>query len=261
MTITINETYRSREGTEGDSPSAELRFVIRGTSSDVTVRGLLEASSPEIYLGLRRTDYSFEPLGGDVWNGSVRYSEREEPQFTFDTGGGSQHISQSLTTVGRYAAPSETAPLFHGAIGVNDDQVAGTDITVPVYNFTETHFINNSLVTPAYKLALFSLTGRVNESGFKGFAKGELLFLGASGSKRGKDDWEITYRFAASPNAAGLTLGDITGINKEGWHYLWVRFADDEDTNAKALIKKPVAAYVEQVYQYGDFSLLGLGGA
>jgi hypothetical protein len=101
----------------------------------------------------------------------------------------------------------------------------------------------------------------VNGSGFKGFAKGELLFLGASGSKRGKDDWEITYRFAASPNAAGLTLGDITGINKEGWHYLWVRFADDEDTTAKALIKKPVAAYVEQVYQYGDFSLLGLGGA
>jgi hypothetical protein len=261
MPITINETYRSREGNEGDSPSAELRFVIRGTNDDVTVRGLLEASSPLTYLGLRRTDYSFEPLGGEVWNGSVRYSETEEPQFTFDTGGGSQHVSQSLTTVGRHAAPNETAPVFHGAIGVNDDQVAGTDITVPVYNFTETHFIHNDLVTPAYKLALFSLTGKVNGSAFKGFAKGELLFLGASGSKRGKDDWEITYRFAASPNADDLTLGDISGISKEGWHYLWVRFADDEDTAAKALIKKPVAVYVEQVYQYGDFSLLGLEGA
>lgn len=261
MTISISETYRSREGTEGDSPSAELRFVIRGTNDDVTVRGLLEASSPLIYLGLRRTDYSFEPLGGDVWNGSVRYSEQEEPQFTFDTGGGSQHVSQSLSTIGRYAAPGETAPSFQGAISVNDDQVAGTDITVPVYNFTETHFLDNNLVTPAYKLALFSLTGKVNGSGFKGFAKGELLFLGASGSKRGKDDWEITYRFAASPNADDLTLGDLTGIVKEGWQYLWVRFADDEDTTAFTLIKKPIAAYVEQVYQYGDFSLLGLGGA
>ena len=66
MTISISETYRSREGTEGDSPSAELRFLIRGTNDDVTVRGLLEASSPLIYLGLRRTDYSFEPLGGDA---------------------------------------------------------------------------------------------------------------------------------------------------------------------------------------------------
>jgi hypothetical protein len=45
----------------------------------------------------------------------------------------------------------------------------------------------------------------------------------------------------------------------EGWHYLWVRFTDDEDANAKALIKRPIAAYVEQVYPYGNFSSLGIG--
>jgi hypothetical protein len=99
----------------------------------------------------------------------------------------------------------------------------------------------------------------VNASGFKGFAKGEVLFLGASGSKRGLDDWEITFRFAASPNVAGLNLGSIAGIAKEGWQYLWVRFIDDEDPTAKALIKRPVAAYVEQVYPYGNFANLGIG--
>ena len=56
-----------------------------------------------------------------------------------------------------------------------------------------------------------------------------------------------------------LSLGTITGISKEGWQYLWVRFIDDEDTTAKALIKRPVSAYVEQVYSYGDFSGLGIG--
>jgi hypothetical protein len=74
-----------------------------------------------------------------------------------------------------------------------------------MYHFTE------SLVTGGYKLALFNLTGKVNGSGFKGFAKGEVLFLGASGSKRGLDDWEITFRFAASPKVAGLSLGSIDG--------------------------------------------------
>jgi hypothetical protein len=54
-------------------------------------------------------------------------------------------------------------------------------------------------------------------------------------------------------------LGNITGINKQGWHYLWVRFDDDEDSSAKTLIKKPIAAYVERVYEYGDFSALGIG--
>ncbi|MFO0449982.1 MAG: ParB N-terminal domain-containing protein [Pseudomonadota bacterium] len=41
--------------------------------------------------------------------------------------------------------------------------------------------------------------------------------------------------------------------------YLWVRFIDDEDATAKALIKRPIAAYVEQVYPYGNFANLGIG--
>jgi len=83
--------------------------------------------------------------------------------------------------------------------------------------------------------------------------------LGASGSKRGQEDWEITFRFAASPNVTGLVIGDIRGINKKGWEYLWVRYTDDEDAAAKTLVKRPIAAYVEQVYPYGDFSGLGIG--
>ncbi|MBC7077795.1 MAG: hypothetical protein H5T92_05745 [Synergistales bacterium] len=86
-----------------------------------------------------------------------------------------------------------------------------------------------------------------------------MLFLGASGSKRGEEDWEITFRFAASPNATGLTVGEITGIAKKGWEYLWVRYADDVDDDAKVLVKRPIAVYVEQVYQYGDFSQLEIG--
>jgi hypothetical protein len=84
-----------------------------------------------------------------------------------------------------------------------------------------------------------------------------VLFQGASGSQRGQEDWEITFSFAASPNATDLTVGDITGIEKKGWEYLWVRYADAEDE--ETLIKQPVAAYVEQVDEYGNFALLGIG--
>ncbi len=84
-----------------------------------------------------------------------------------------------------------------------------------------------------------------------------MLFQGASGSQRGQEDWEITFSFAASPNATGLTMGDITDIDKKGWEYLWVRYQDAEDEDV--LVKQPAAAYVEQVYPYGDFSLLGIG--
>ena len=118
------------------------------------------------------------------------------------------------------------------------------DITVPVYNFSETHYLADAAVTGSYKSTLRSLTGRVNNASFKGFAAGEVLFLGASGSKRGDDDWEITFRFAASENRSSITVGDITGVAKKGWEYMWVRYADAEDATAKAIVKKPVAVYI-----------------
>ncbi len=260
MPITIDERFDSRGATESSDPTAELIFVVQGTDNDLQVRSLVAATAPDTYLELVRHSFSIETVGAGIWECKVRYVEfSSESQFTFDTAGGTQHITQARENVQRVAAPGFDAPNFYGAIGVNADRVDGTDVTVPIFSFTETHYIRNHLITGAYKLALFQLTGRANDGGFKGFAKGEVLFLGASGSKRGFDDWEITFRFAASPNAVGLTIGSITGINKEGWHYLWVRFVDDEDTAAKALIKRPVAAYVERVYDYGDFSLLGIG--
>ena len=71
-------------------------------------------------------------------------------------------------------------------------------------------------LTGTYKATLLFLTGRVQDAAFKGLAKGEVLFLGLSGAKRGYEDWEITFRFAASPNVAGLQLGNIAGIDKNG---------------------------------------------
>ena len=144
-----------------------------------------------------------------------------------------------------------------GAIGISGDSVEGVDITVPVYSFSETHYLPAAFIDGAYKATLFALTGKINGGSFKGFAAGEVLFLGASGSQRGNEDWEISYKFAASPNMTGLSVGTLTGIAKGGWQHLWVLYSDQVDQNT--LIKRPIAAYVEQVYWPGDFSLLGIG--
>ncbi len=259
----IIEKFESREATVGiESPSVDLQFMVLGTEDDVEVKALVEATVPAFYAGLVFQSYHIAHQGGGVWEASARYGKKEpkepgESSFSFDTGGGTQHITQSLQTVNSYALPGEDPPDFKGAIGVNTDSVEGTDITIPVYNFTETHYIPIPLVTGAYKAILFFLTGRVNAAPFKGFAPGEVLFMGASGSQRGQEDWEVTFRFAASPNAVNLKVGDIEGIEKKGWEYLWVRYADAEDENT--LVKQPIAAYVERVYDYGDFSLLGIG--
>ena len=45
--------------------------------------------------------------------------------------------------------------------------------------------------------------------------------------------------------------------SKKGWEYLWGRYA--EDAAAKAIVKRPAAAYIEKVYEEGDFAGLGIG--
>lgn len=268
MPVTVDEKFESRQVTTGTSPAVELRYVIRGTNDDRVARAALVAGSPALYdpwgsglLFLPRDTITIQPLGDELWEGIVHYGpvpQTTESVFSFDTGGGTQHVTHSLATVGRCAPPGKTAPDFQGAIGVTADSVEGVDITVPVYQFAETHYLPNTTVTPAYKATLFALTGKVNSAAFKGFAAGECLFLGAAGAKRGQGDWEIAFRFAASPNVTNLAIGDITGISKKGWEYLWVRYADSEDAIAKALVKKPIGVYVEQVYPYGDLNALGI---
>ncbi len=269
---TLTEKIDSREWTTGEKPAVTMHYLLDGTADDLAAKSLLLGSTPTNYDGLVRDECSLEPIfvdavaGVGTWDCRVRYVSPEytppqvgESTFSFDTGGGTQHITQSIATVSTYAAPGKAAPDFGGAIGVTHDNVEGVDITVPIYAFSETHYLADSQVTTTYKGLLFALTGRTNNAAFKGLAAGECLFLGASGSKRGTEDWEISYRFAASPNRSGLTVGPITGVSKKGWEYLWVRYADSEDAAAKAIVKKPVAVYVERVYDEGDFASLGIG--
>ena len=83
--------------------------------------------------------------------------------------------------LGMWAFLVSEVMFFGGAIGVTADGVEGVDITVPVYQFSETHYFSDAQVTGAYKGAIFSCTGKTNAGAFKGFAPGEVLFLGASG--------------------------------------------------------------------------------
>lgn len=264
---TTREKFRSRVVEEGVNPSAELRYDIFGVADDVEARNELRSAAPAAFdlFGtglwlLPRESLHVQRIGVNWWEGTAHYSAlrlANERLSTFDTGGGVQRITQSRATVQRYAPAGQTAPNYRGAIGVTADGVEGVDIVVPVFHFSETRFPD--ALTNEHKGVIFSLTGRVNNNDFLGYDAGEVLFLGASGSRRGSGVWEVLYRFAASPNFENLTIGDITGIDKKGWEYLWVRYADSEDAAAKALVKKPLAVYIERVYDQGDMSLLGIG--
>lgn len=228
---------------------------------------------------LQAESYSLEYLGDLAWQLQVTYTKdggedeaQSEPfkrSRSFDTGGATQHITQAIPNgETRFHTGSPAAPNMKGAIGVDGDSVKGVDIVVPQLTWTETYDVPNLYVSTNYVKKVSSLTGTVNDATFRGFAAGEVLFLGASGSQqwdsqKGDGPWSLSYKFVASANQGfgktlpAATIGDITGIEKDGHDYLWVRYEDTVEN--ETLFKRPKFVYVDKVYRRANFAELGIG--
>lgn len=270
--LVIWERVGSRNTTIGaERQSVELQFMLTGTEDDLAVRDFLNDADeiPDTYGDASFESYNIRHLGSGIWEVTAVYNTTAlvtttQAQFSFETGGGTQHILFSKRTVASY--PLEVAPDFKQAIGATDDAIEGCDVVAPQFHFAETHFRTD--VSDTYKRTLARLTACVNSAPFRGFEAGEVLFLGASGSRRGTDNWEVGYRFAVqlnvaapedtSPPGPGIVIGDLPAFGKKGWHYLWVRFDESVDTTAKMLVKRPRFAFIEQVYDEVDFAALEL---
>lgn len=274
-TLTLTERVKSRDLTDTSGRvTLDFEYDLIGTSSEQIAYNYLIDNTPRTYQNLFRMEMNVRPIqvdeGADTghWFCTVRYGtgdvvprELTDSSFTFDTMGGTQHITQSKVTLDARVPGGGLAPNNKRAIGasVGRKQVEGVDIPSPVYNFTESHVFLDRSITPIFRGTLFLLTGKMNHLLFKGFQRGECLFQGVIGTKRGLGDWELNFRFSASPNVTNLQIGDITIASKLGWDYLWVAYGDSTDDQAHAHVRIPVAAYVERVLEFGDFGALGIG--
>jgi hypothetical protein len=273
--FTIELAGSRRTNISMDAPSQELTFTATGSDDEPTIRALVEAAlTPTIVLSsalfpnsvitLVIQSYEVEQVGNGIWNGSAKYGRRQPRQtgdivMTFDGTGGTQHIQTSLATENQYAdvAYVGAIPNFKQSIGVNNESVEGVDITVPIFKLTFEYYPATALMTPDYIQNLMFLAGTTNDAAWKGFDKGEVLFLGCSGQPRSLDDWQLLMHFLVSDNATDLTVGGITVAQKSGWEYLWINFGNA--VSGTKAIKKPLFAYCERVYDNADFTTLGIG--
>lgn len=302
MALTWIEDGDSRQATivrkgKKAASSYTKSYKVFGTSDDTVLHAEINAqiTANGLYwqypgvpgMQLLAEQYSVNYLGDDAWQVQIQYEkagaeDASQPDplkrsRSFDTTGGTQHLTQAIdgtvtfgsgnnttvvTTSGETKFPPSTAPSLSGAINVDDNGVNGVDVVVPQLQWQESYDVPNAYVTDAYIRQVAAMTGTVNSATFRGFAAGEVLFLGCSGSQewddqKGRGPWSLTYRFVASPNVTNVTIGPVTGVNKRGHDYLWVRYESAQENNS--LIKKPKFVYVDKVYRDGNFSLLGIG--
>ena len=263
--VECEERLGSRKTTaDKDATIMETTWVVLGSNDELEVRQKVADTAPPIYVdsvesrSLTRREYSVEQVGYELWEATVIYArpDSNDPElssFTFDTSGGTTHITQSFATQGYGDDP----PDFKGAIGVTKDSVEGVDIIIPSLKFSETHPIPAALVTTGYVATLAGLTGKVNNAPWRGFPAESVLFVGAQGQSQSDGIVSTTFSFEVGQNAT-LTIAGISGIDKTGFQYVWTRYEDHADEDVNLLIKQPKWVFVETVYQAANFGVLGI---
>jgi hypothetical protein len=263
----IFDQRRDAYRTSSNPPTAEIGYKAAGIADGATVKALALSLTPAIVAVtegiLYRQDIRVQEQGFCLFHVDVQYgqSNRETGNlsFRFSTTGGSFHITHSRETVAKYP---NTAIDHKQAIGVRkngtEQEIDGADVIIPSLKLSYTFRHPQGVVNEAHARTLASITGCVNDSTFRGFSAGEMLFLGAEGSDGTNAEAEVTYHFAAESNLQNLVIGTIEDIQKDGHDLLWVQWKD-APVGGKPT-KAPLAVYIERIYRRVNLAaILGWG--
>lgn len=271
LPIVVGEARESRTATvdyRTQELSAELVYKVVHTSDEQIAHAAIRSELPPTYLlgsdYLYLHGYTLSPLtGGKAWQATARYKSWEPLEITWsgDTSGGTVRVTQSLKTVDKFTSMFEDGdpPDFKGAMNVKQGRVEGTEIYARSFSFAAEVTIPRSMFTTQYQVNLYQLTAKVNDKMFRGQPRGDVLFLGAQWVDKSSSPYVVvTYKFQGQPAKAyeELEIGEFPAFSKEGWQYFWQYYKEAVSNNS--LIPVPHAGYIEQVYEYGDFDLLGL---
>ena len=268
MTVTVTEKFKRKLSA---SQAQRLYLITADAGEDeIAARTQLQADAPASVNGFEDRVTEVEEFEGrtDAWLGTVTWTPRgvSLPSaggdvLTFQVGGGSYRITHSLSTISQNPATgfgASDVPDFKGAIGVDEEGgVRGVQLPPPTpFQFSIAKELATDDVNEAYLDTLSDLVWTTNQATFESHAAERCLFVGASGQKRGNGLWTVTYNYGLGRHETSLTpQGFSTGFDKKAWQHLWVHYRTAESTtNPKLLLKRPVAAYVEKVFDVADWS-------
>lgn len=266
----------TNEQEEGERREVKRRYLIGQTNGfNETVEQISDYAPPYVDsdgygIYWMRTRLDVNSVGNQYFDCTATYQtllpkaspNSPTPQdyvpggLAWDTTGHTEHITQAFSQV----AYGDTEPDFENAINVSGDSVNGLDVVRPGMKYSETWILPVSIAAScAYVSSVYYLTGTVNQNQFRCFAPGECLFLGARGQWQGDQPYVVvTYDFEARPNKTIYFSPHPAGVvvDKEGWQYLWIRYAPD--VSGQTIMQKPIAVYKATVYEKADWSGLGI---
>jgi hypothetical protein len=257
-------------GKDGTATQRLLVFYNPATEGKVEIEAAAAAALPGVWGAyiLRSIDLDWFEYGIYEVKGNYTRAQANDPaaptggdppEFSFEITAQQVKVAAALAVVSSGTASGKTIPNNGALIGVQPDgTVEGVEVPQMVYTFSETWYFAS--VSQGYKITLAGLVGTVNFGAvFRGFAAGEVLCTGISGSQQGDGLWKLRFQFAVVPNLISQTIGGISGINKAGWDYIeW--YSEESANETTKRIERVLLGYrVFRVIRQGNFANLGIG--
>ena len=270
MSASVMEAYEERHlvmNQAGNYTRVELVYVVSGVSTEYeaiektreavpSYRNSLPLSSLEICEMLSTTHYKVRAVYQKNAFFPDNDSQTEESVVSFNCGAGKIHLTHSRNQTRIYGNTDAGGMIgWNGKFG-SESEIEGVDVPYPQLRESYTKKIRLSGITAQYKRNLAALVGCVNQSAWKGWQAGEVMFLGwhYEAPIKGAETVVATYHFSIRLNEVIQISGST--CTKNGHDYLWTLNKTAVDGSQLKLV--PDSIYLERVANYADFSVLGL---
>jgi len=269
----------------GSTSRAELRYLVQlktqttplADTESVLAHALMESPS-SIGRAERIGASVVANHGSGIYEVSVEYKHETAPDRK-DTAHANDEVwrfecssnrvltyrAEELITVRKHEDAPESfaepglAVNWNGRSGT-ECEVSGVHVLVPEMREVCTRTYSPSHITNLFKRRIMEYTGCVNSARFHGWEPGEVLFLGAVQgdefeNRNGKDLTKVKFRFAIRPNRKNINADGFTGVDVDGWDYLWnIPWPEPGFHSYSA-----GAVVVSRLYRRADLTKLGIG--
>lgn len=248
----------------GAYTGAEIPYIVFDAADEDAALAAVLAAAQKSYNGLlldsieidsRENETTFKVNAVYKAATAAASSDSREAQMSFDLSTGSETVKRTMNQRWKSANARATGG-YIGWNGKPGGDIAGVTIVTGVMRESYTLYWKPAKLDNDYRRALAVQVGRVNSKAFKGWYKGEVLFLGAtfSGNASGSEKVAVTYNFAIQQNESATTVEGVAVPAKYGWEYVWSIAETKADGKVPVVVVDGI--YFEQVYKWGDFGRL-----
>lgn len=206
----------------------------------------------------RLDDTTFTVSASYDTDSSSSDEDEEEPTLSFSCGGGTMHLTEAYEQESLFGK-NDAGKLINWNFKKGEEfEAAGVDVTAPNFRETYTKKMSPSKLTTKYRRTIGQMVGKVNSNKFKGWEPGEVMFenISFSAPTNGSNKKVlVSFEFTIRPNEKNFSFAGKK-VSKYGFDYLWARQGMKKSSGANSLA--PKNAYKARVFQFADFSVLGL---